>query len=99
MDSYSQQVLDAAGSRLTAVSRADPAGVTPAMRLSCLWAIQLLEAAGARTAIRSGDNVGDPATSIRAALALIAMLPVDVFGQHDIVEAAAVARAAPASAG
>lgn len=99
MDKQTQDLLDDAASRLMAVALADPAVVPPAMRLSCLWVTDLLQASGARTAERSREIVHNPADSIRAALAVLATLPTEVFAQRNIVEAAAVARAALAAAG
>ena len=92
---------------LRAVAYGGPA-TSPAVRLPCLHAVELLDTILAPTAVllpaqRFADadfDAGlDAGSQIGEALALLASLPPDVFGQHAVLEAAAAARDAYQAAG
>lgn len=88
---------------LRAVAYSGPA-TSPAVRLPCLHAVELLDTipvsiASPLPAQRFVDADFDAGSQIGEALALLASLPPDVFGQHPILEAAAAARDAYQAAG
>lgn len=96
----SSALLDDAAACLIAVAHADPSLAPAAVRLPCLWAVELLRSAGAET-----TGSGAPAAAvdvcgrIREGLALLGMLPFETFAEHAVLEAVAAARAALDAAG
>ncbi len=83
--SYAAALLDAVG--------ADRAQVPAEIALSCLYAAELLELAGARPAPRELVD-GDVRITLRVAMAALADLDEDTFLQPAVLDAARAARAA-----
>ena len=76
-----------------AVAHVHPDTIDPGAQLHCLLAAERLRGAGALTRPQPLHRA-DAATAIRAALQRLASLPLDVFAQPAVVEAAAAARRA-----
>jgi hypothetical protein len=90
-------LLDGAAACLLTVAYADPFTTPPAVRLPCLWAVELLRSVGAApTGSRSGS---DARGHIREALTMLSLLPLEIFADHAVLEATAVAREALEAAG
>jgi hypothetical protein len=90
--SASTDALSAAASLLEAVG-ADRARVPAAPALDCLYAAELLEAAGARIEpARPAEE--DPRAGVRAAMTALGSLEADLFADSRIVEAARAVRRA-----
>ncbi len=83
--SYAAALLDAVG--------ADRAQVPAEIALSCLYAAELLELAGARPAATELID-GDVRISLRVAMAALADLDEDVFARSPVLDAARAARQA-----
>lgn len=84
--------LDYAASLLDAVG-ADREQVPAEVALDCLYAAELLEAAGARAAPTPLIG-GEPRASIRAAMAALGGLDEDRFAEQHVLDAARAARRA-----
>lgn len=91
--------LDDAAARLLAVAYSDPFLTPAAVRLPCLWATELLGAVGADPSSWRAFPPVDVPGRIGEALALLGQLPLDVFAEHAVLEAAAAARTALDAAG
>ncbi len=81
--SYAAALLDAVG--------ADRAQVPAEIALSCLYAAELLELAGARPAATELID-GDPRITLRVAMAALADLDEDTFVHPPVLDAARAAR-------
>ena len=83
--------LDCAASALLLIGRGDPFRLSATLRLTCLWAVEQLEARGARPQSPAGSvDLDGLAMALDDASRAVAALPAQL--QHDIAPTVAVLR-------
>lgn len=92
-------LLDRAATYLLAVAYADPFTTDPSVRLPSLWAVELLATVGAAPIRWDPYDPPPAAECLREALATLGQLPIELFADRAVLEAAAAARAAFDAAG
>jgi hypothetical protein len=91
---HALHVLTEAAVCLQSVALANDPRVVTGVRLPCVWAVELLVSVGAVPVRAMNTTAIDAPARIVEALELLGSLPLEVFGDHAVLEAAASARAA-----
>jgi hypothetical protein len=95
-DATATALMTRAVTLLSAIRHAHPRSQPAAVRLPCLWAVELLMAEGGVPTVAPCD---DASAGIVEALGLLACLPDDGVASDRVLDAAIAARAAYAALG